>query len=198
MQTNACGPLAAAIFARAGWAAGRASADARVQDDSVKGRVAAGGGQQRVGLGPLPGHHDLGGAQPEIDGIEQRHVHVEIFRGRRCDRGDQSVGFVAPAVVAGQDRKPDEILRGDRVVVRSGLIGGRGGADDQTFGVGGGEIISSGLGIGVIAVERAAARSAPDRDSLLAGASYSASAARIMAAKSDARPGNLACPSRQE
>ena len=37
------------------------------------------------------------GAQPQIDGVEQRHVHVEIIDRRRRDGGDQPVGFLPPA-----------------------------------------------------------------------------------------------------
>ena len=124
-QTKACGSLDARTCCCAGCDGGKVVGRARVQHDAIERRNGARRGEQRFGARALPGHHDLGGAQPQIDGVEQRHVHVEILDGRRRDRRDQPVGFVAPAIVAGEQRQPDEILRGDRIVVRRCLVGGR-------------------------------------------------------------------------
>ena len=95
----------ASTLARAGCAGGNASADASMQHDAVERRHLAGSGEQSLGAGALPGHHDLGGAQAQIDGIEQRHVHVEIFDRLRRDGGDQPVGLFAPDIVAGEQRQ---------------------------------------------------------------------------------------------
>ena len=95
-----------------------------MKDDAVERWQRARCGKQRVGALALPRHHDLGGAQPQVDGVEQRHMHVEVLDRERRDRRDQPVGFPAPAVVAGEQRQPDEILRGDGVVVRCRFVGG--------------------------------------------------------------------------
>ena len=71
---------------------------------------------------------------------------------------------VAPGVVAGQRRQPHQVLRGERVRVGRGVVGGGGRPHHQAFGVVGGEEIAAGVGIGVVPIERAAARPAPDRD----------------------------------
>ena len=55
---------------------------------------------------------------------------------------------------AEMNREPDEVLRGDRVVIGRGVVGGRGRPDDEAFRIGGGEEVRSGLGIGIIAIER--------------------------------------------
>ncbi len=95
-----------------------------MKHDAVERRQRARLGEQRVGALALPGHHDLGGAQPQVDDIEQRHMHVEVLDRERRDRRDQPVGFPAPAIVAGKQRQPDKILGGDGIVVRRRLVGG--------------------------------------------------------------------------
>jgi len=71
-------------------------------------------------------------------------------------------------------------------------------ADHQPFGVVGGHEIGADLGIGVVAVERGLPGNGAIEKARVPVASKSASAARIIIAKSDARPGNSSRPSRQE
>ena len=80
-------------------------------------------------------------------------MHVEIFDRLRCDGRDQPIGFLPPAIVAGNQRQANEILRGDGVVVWRRFVGSRCRADDQAFGVGGGKVIGSRVGVGIIAIE---------------------------------------------
>ena len=94
-----------------------------MEHDAVERRQRARGGEQRLRARALPGHHDLGGAQPQIDGVEQRHVHVEILDRLRRDGGDQPVGLVAPGIVARQHRQADQILRRDGIVIGRRFIG---------------------------------------------------------------------------
>ena len=77
---------------------------ARLEHDTVESGQRARCGEQRLRAGPLACHHDFRGAQPQIDGVEERHVHVEVLDGGRRDRRDQPVGLFAPAVIAGQRR----------------------------------------------------------------------------------------------
>ena len=73
----------------------------RMQHNAVERRHFPRGAEEFFATRPLPGHHDLGGAQPQIDGVEQFHVHVNVLdRGRR-DRRDQAVRLVPPAIVTG-------------------------------------------------------------------------------------------------
>ena len=65
----------------------------RVKHDAVERRQGASRRQQGLRAGALPGHHDFGGAQPQIDGIEQRHMHVEVLDGLRRDGRDQPIGL---------------------------------------------------------------------------------------------------------
>ena len=60
-------------------------------------------------------------------------------------------------------------MRRDGIVVRRCLITGRGRADDETLGVGGGQIIGAGLRIGIVAVERMLPGERPIEISLPAG-----------------------------
>ena len=66
-------------------------------------------------------------------------------------------------------------------------------AQQQVAGVVGGQVIAAGVGVGVMRVERALPGQRLIEIGALAGRLVSASAARIMAAKSDARPGNSSC-----
>ena len=59
---------------------------------SRDGRSAA-SGEKRRALSRTD-HHELGGAEPQIDGVEQRHVHEEILHRVRGDRSEQPVGLV--------------------------------------------------------------------------------------------------------
>ena len=106
---------------------------AGVKYDAVERRERASRSEQRFGAGPLARHDDLGGAQPQVDGVEERHVHVEVFDCLRSDSGDQPVGLLPPGVVAGEQRQTDEVLGSDSVMVRRGLVGGRGRADDEVL-----------------------------------------------------------------
>ena len=68
---------------------------------------------------------------------------------------DQSVGLLAPLIVARQNREPHQILRSDRVGIGRGIVLRRVRPHQQVVGVVGGEVIAAGVGIGVMRVERA-------------------------------------------
>jgi hypothetical protein len=140
-----------------------------VKHNAVERRQRAGRGEQRFGAGALPGHDNLRGAQSQIDGVEQRHVHVEIFDRLRRDGRDQPIGFLPPGIVAREQREADQVLRGDCVVVGRCLVRGGGWADHKTFGIGSGEIIRSRFHIRIIAIKGALPDQRLIKIALLAG-----------------------------
>ena len=91
--------LGVLLLALAGGAAGAFAAARRMfawqrrsrsgmEHDAVERRQLPCCRQERIGSGALPRHHNLGAAQPQIHGIEHRHVHVKILGDQRRDGPD--------------------------------------------------------------------------------------------------------------
>ena len=88
-----------------------------MEHDAVERRTAACGVSRVCATAPSPVTTISRRAQPQIDGVEQRHMHVKVFGGERRDGGDQAIGLIAPGIVAGEYRETNEVLCGDRVVI---------------------------------------------------------------------------------
>ena len=84
-QTNAALPVAAAILSCAGWAAGSASADGARSTMRLRNGSFSAAAAKRV-RSSRPGHHDLGGAQPQVERVEQRGMCRTDCRPRRPAR----------------------------------------------------------------------------------------------------------------
>ncbi len=70
------------------------------------------------------------------------------------DPVDQTVRFLAPGMLSGENRKPDQVLGGDPIRIGRCFVGGGARPHYQAFGIVGGEEEAAGVGIGVVAVER--------------------------------------------
>ena len=115
------------------------------------------------------GQHDLGATQAQVERIEQRHVAEQIALGRRQNALDQAVGLRAPDVVAREHSEPHQVLRRHSVRIGRGVVHGGMRPQQQIGGVIGGQVITAGVGVGVMGVEGALPAQRPFEIRPLAG-----------------------------
>ena len=125
--------------------AGSASADgARSTTRSTKGSFSAAAAKPRAAS--RPGHHDLGGAQPQVERIEQRRVGEQVV-GRRAAARRRTAGrprarqASSPASTASRTRFCAATAFG--LGVASSVVAAR--PHHQAFGVVGGEEVAAGV-----------------------------------------------------
>jgi hypothetical protein len=98
---------------------------------------------------------NLGSTQTQIERIEQRHVAKQIAfdRGKNCF--NELVGFLSPRVVSSQNRESHQVLRGNGIGIGRRVIAGRVRTQQQIGSIIRGKIVTGGVGVGVMRVERA-------------------------------------------
>ena len=125
------------------------------QHDAIEVGELAGGGEKGVRTCVFSCHNDLGGAQAQVEGVERCEVREQIVARGGHDAVEQTVGLVAPGMLAGEHREPDQVLGGERVGIRSGVVGGGARPHHEVFGIVRGEKVAAGGGIGIVAIKRA-------------------------------------------
>src|SRR6185437_8343239 len=104
----------------------------------------------RVGRDLAADSDQLGGAQAQVERIENREMAVEVLGGGGQQRVEHRVGLLPPSVVNRIGGKPDEVLRGQPVRIGQRVVGGRLRAHHQAFGVVGGDEVAPAVCVGIV------------------------------------------------
>src|SRR5262245_43736248 len=78
----------------------------------------------------------------------------QIFGRARSYAFEQPIRLLAPGVLAGEDRKPDQVLRRQGIWIGGRILGGGAGSHHQALRHVSGEEVAASLGIGVVAIQR--------------------------------------------
>jgi hypothetical protein len=96
----------------------------RTKHVAVRAGQMQGCGGQGFGLGVIAGDDNLGAGQMHVECVEQRKMTEQVAGGVRQQRVEKIIRSLAPALLASEDRKTQQILCDQSVVIGDGVVDG--------------------------------------------------------------------------